>query len=142
MHICSFVNAYLHFLFYFFRKGRNIIIMTENSLGERMKELRKKHSLSQNEFSKICQKDATTVGRYEKGTLPVPSDVLINIIENLNVSPEWLLLGTTEANYKSINSKIITDLVTPFQSLTIENQKDAIDYINFRLTKQKESSPK
>lgn len=139
MHFCQCLFAVL---ICFFRKGRYITIMKANSLGERMKELRKKHSLSQNEFSKICEKDATTVGRYEKGTLPVPSDVLINIIENLNVSPEWLLLGTNEENCKSISSKTMTELVVPFQALTIENQQDVIDYLNFRLIRQKESSPK
>ena len=49
---------------------------TSSSIGKRIKELRKSVHISQDTLGYIVKKNGTTVGRYEKDELPVPSDVL------------------------------------------------------------------
>lgn len=61
------------------------------SLGNRIKSVR--GTLSQKEFSDVCKVGISTLRRYESGVNPPDSDFLCAIVDNYDVSPEWLLSG-------------------------------------------------
>lgn len=110
--------------------------MTANELGNRIKYVRKNNKMTQADFGKIVGKEYTTIGRYEKGTLPVPSDVLIAIVEHFNLSADWLLLGTTKDTSDLEKTNYDAELNTLFDSLSPDNKKEIIDYMHFKLARQ------
>ena len=74
---------------------------TTSSIGKRIKELRKSVHISQDALGYIVQKNGTTVGRYEKDELPVPSDVLEILSNHFNVSIDYIVLGKNKSTQKT-----------------------------------------
>lgn len=64
-----------------------------NTIGERIKNLRKNNKLTQNEFAKIIELSQGRLSELEQNKTKPSSDTLISICNNFNISINWLLTG-------------------------------------------------
>lgn len=62
-------------------------------IGERIKFLREKKSLTKEELGNMLKLHSSTIGRIEKGSVYPNIQSLIKISQYFNVSCDWLLLG-------------------------------------------------
>ncbi len=58
-----------------------------------LKEFRKLHGLTQEQFAKGLKVEQAQISKWETGESEVPSWVLKHLIEKWNVSSKWLLTG-------------------------------------------------
>ena len=64
---------------------------SKNTVGARIREVRKERKITLQELAEKLGVRHTTVSRYEKGIITIPSDKLKAIADILEVSPEYLL---------------------------------------------------
>jgi len=64
------------------------IIMT---FSQRLKELRTREQLTQQQMSLRLNMDQSTYSRYENGNTAPVINVILRIVEEFDVSPDWLL---------------------------------------------------
>lgn len=82
--------------------------MEFDSLGSRVKKLRKQKNLTQIELGKLSGIHYTNIGRIEnKGAIP-QADVLYLIAKSLDTTVSWLLTGKTD----NANPETIKELET------------------------------
>ncbi len=62
---------------------------------ERIRELREDNDLNQAQIAEILKVSQSTYSRYESGFLDVPTEVLIALSKQYNVSVDYIL-GLTE----------------------------------------------
>lgn len=111
---------------------------TNSSIGKRIRELRKSANMSQDSLGYIVQKNGTTIGRYEKDELPVPSDVLEILSKYFNVSIDYIVLGKTNDIHEldEYLSRTALDALTLFENLSVSDQKEIIEIMQFKLYKR------
>ena len=130
---------------------------TSSSIGKRIKELRKSVHISQDTLGYIVKKNGTTVGRYEKDELPVPSDVLEILSNHFNVSIDYNVLGKnkstqkadryldkTTSNTSSEASLLSTEekLLKGFRQLNQDDQEELMGLLSLKLRKVKRDNQK
>lgn len=130
---------------------------TTSSIGKRIKELRKSVHISQDALGYIVQKNGTTVGRYEKDELPVPSDVLEILSNHFNVSIDYIVLGKNKSTQKtdryldkitpntsSEASLLSTEekLLKGFRQLNQDDQEELMGLLSLKLRKVKRDNQK
>ena len=74
-------------------------------IGDRIKELRVKHGLTQKDIAALLDVSPSTVGMYEQNRREPDANTLVKISERFNVSTDYLL-GTPEKNELSSSSLI------------------------------------
>ncbi len=80
--------------------------MTSSTVGERIKELRLEHHLTQKAFGEIINVSYGHISNIEKGK-DIPSERLLNsILLKFPVSEEWLKYGEGDLNNLPLYSKI------------------------------------
>lgn len=96
----------------------------ETTLAERIKELRKNHHLTQEEFGERVGVQKSGVCKWEKGKVDNISRVTIErICEAFNVTPQWLL-GMEEP------SRTITEQVAEMlDRLNEDGQEKVLEYV-------------
>ena len=86
----------------------------EQTLGDRLQQLRKMANLTQSEFARKISISHTQVTRYEKGTLP-PADVLDRMANVFGVSIDFIVRGDKD-NY--VNTTLNdTELVNQYKEV-------------------------
>lgn len=65
--------------------------MYKESVGERLKTARIKHSLTQEEVAKELNISRTVLSRYENGKLEPNLEILAKLIDLYEVSANWVL---------------------------------------------------
>lgn len=97
-------------------------------MNNRIREIRKDHSLTQAEFGERIAVKANTVTGYENG-LRTPSDAIIfSICREFNVNEDWLRTGEGEKYLRfsrkdtvaAYVGKILGGKVTPLEATLIE----------------------
>ena len=83
------------------------------SIGERIKEARKRLNLTQEEFGEIIGVTKNTVYRWEAG-ISVPSKKTLERFRQLGINPEWIKTGKGE-----IESQVVKDFKKPLE-ITID----------------------
>jgi len=63
---------------------------------ERLKQARTNKKISQQELAKLVGVHYTNIGRYERGEAVPSANVLNNLAQALDVSPDYLINGTLE----------------------------------------------
>ncbi|OQR53520.1 helix-turn-helix domain-containing protein [Bacillus sp. CDB3] len=87
-----------------------------NTLGLRIKQLRQKQKMSQEELATMLGMGRVNISHYERGIITnIPSDVLLKLSDIFNVSIDYLL-GKTEHK----DQKIIKD----YEGFTEKDRKD------------------
>ena len=93
-----------------------------NTLGERVKNLRKQHGMSQSDLADAIGISYAQIGRYEnKGAQP-PAETLKKIASVLEVSPDYLLYGN--ADEKAKNILVDADLINQFKAIELMDDED------------------
>ena len=68
---------------------------------QRIRDLREDHDLTQTEMAAYLSISQATYSRYESGTLDIPTDVLLRLVELYHTSVDYLLGRTnTKAPYE------------------------------------------
>lgn len=109
-----------------------------DTIGKRIRQLRKDVNMTQGALGLIINKDGTTVGRYENDAIPVPSDVLIALSKYFEISSDWILTGNTAYMHNLdewLDAKSI-ELLTMFKKMTTEEQLEMIELFQFKLFKK------
>ncbi len=66
-----------------------------NRVGKRIKELRKNKKMTQSEIANLIGVATQTIHKYENGIIDnIPLDKIIRISEILNVSTNYIIMGT------------------------------------------------
>jgi transcriptional regulator with XRE-family HTH domain len=65
------------------------------SIGGRIRQVRRHHGLTQEEFGKRLGISKSSVINYESGKRTPDADLLIELLRRFQVDAEWLMLGTT-----------------------------------------------
>lgn len=92
-------------------EGGCIMAINFELLGKRIKEIRGKKMLSQEELSELADVTAQYISYVETGRKKVSLQVLVDIADGLGVSVNELLLG----NQKSETTLYLTELATLFE---------------------------
>lgn len=92
-------------------------------ISEEIKKLRKTLGLSQLEFGLELNVSQRAVSAWESNTNDVPISVIYKIYEKWNISPNKILLGSTEFNN-------LTDQLLKMLKDNNDIEQDLIDYVN------------
>jgi transcriptional regulator with XRE-family HTH domain len=99
-----------------------------NTIGERIQELRKQLSISQQDLSVRAEVSKSMINRYETKSVQPPADVLNKIANVLNTSVDYLINGNTDEKAKAtlkntellVHFKEIEELPNREQSVILE----------------------
>ncbi len=115
--------------------------MKEETIGERIRQLRKELHLTQAEFAEKIGLKPTAVLMYEKGSRKVTEQSLSLIVQNFGVNESWLRYGTGEIMQRTDETLLaqLADeyhlsadqqvLVKSFLSLTSEQRASIVDAV-------------
>ncbi|WP_288847921.1 helix-turn-helix transcriptional regulator [uncultured Sneathia sp.] len=79
------------------------------NIGERIKKIRKQKKLTLVELGEKIGLKKSTISRYEKNNINIPSDKLEKIAHALNVSPQYLL------GFEEVQNDIDTSMLSDSQ---------------------------
>ena len=77
--------------------------MTENTIGARIRSLRKSVGLNQTEFGRRIGLKQTAIGLYENGVRNVSKQSIALIASTFHVREDWLLTGEGERDALALN---------------------------------------
>ena len=100
--------------------------MEQNALGKRIKEARKKLKLTQEALAEKAKISNVYLGEIERGTKIPSVPVLVDLIEALEVSADYLLLDSLNSANVIVNNEITEKL----SKLTPKQRKTALDILN------------
>ena len=105
--------------------------------GQRIKELREKRNLTQEELAKKLNTTKQTISKYEKDIVTnIPSDRIEELCTVLNSTPEYIL-GWDQTKQKNSNIvKVIARLRTDSDFLSIAESLDKLDAVQLASVKQ------
>ncbi len=109
-----------------------------NSIGERIRHLRKVNKLTQKEFASLINLSQGRLSELEQNKTKPSSDTLISICKNFKISINWLLIGeeisldniktddalleylelNKELKKKGFTPKDIRELITTIEKIT------------------------
>lgn len=102
------------------------------SLGDRIKYLRKKAHLSQKDLGNIVELHDSNISRIEKGTVFPTADILLKIALYFNTSCDWLLLGG-ETDMQICENADEATLIQLYRRLLPLDQEEILALINYKL---------
>lgn len=99
-----------------------------DSFSKRLKELRQKLNITQNDFAKACDVKLTAISKYETGLVKPGFDMIYKIASVYNVNLNWLILGIGETFLQTVALKNGTNenIVSVTQEITANNQNFTI----------------
>ena len=100
--------------------------MEQNALGKRIKEARKNLKLTQEALAEKTKISNVYLGEIERGTKIPSVPVLVDLIEALEVSADYLLLDSLNSANVIVNNEITEKL----SKLTPKQRKTALDILN------------
>ena len=98
--------------------------------GARLREIRK-HKFTTGQFAKMIHKDVGTIRNYESGNYLPSVKTLIEIIEALQVNPDYLLSPLIEAPLDDELNKIIERIKLIYEH---EGEREALKVLLRRYT--------
>lgn len=75
------------------------------NFGEKLKLLREKKHLTQNDLAKLLNVSKANISRYELGIRQPSIETIIRIAKFFNVSIDWLFGRSTIMSFSSVNGK-------------------------------------
>ncbi len=100
-----------------------------NNIGERIKNLRKRKNLNQNEFSKTIGISQGALSDIEKNKSKPSVDTIIAISKHFNISTNWLLTGETKGSNEFLNEYYELNKELKEKGYRPENVKELINSI-------------
>jgi transcriptional regulator with XRE-family HTH domain len=106
----------------------------KTGIGERIRETRLKMALSQEKFAALVESSKSSISGYETEDVPVPADVLRNIVINCKVSGDWLLTGENPSIVKDANERHLIDTFREAGKYPeLHEQEEIIKYADWRI---------
>lgn len=106
------------------------------SLNARLREERKKKSLSQQKLADLSDTHYSNIGRYERGDAKPSAEVLNRIAQVLETSPDYLINGTLEDKAsKSISDNELLIQFKKVEKLPIEKKRLIKEFLDAFLFK-------
>lgn len=82
--------------------------MTDPTIKERFKQVRKAEGLTQQEMGDILGVNQSMVAKVEKGTLELSGNMMVKLYQNLGVSPLYLLTGQDKVKTVPDSTNVVT----------------------------------
>jgi transcriptional regulator with XRE-family HTH domain len=73
----------------------NILDMSKNAIGERIKQLRKSNGFTQSLLGEKLQVSGSTISQYESGEITPSIEVALKLSDLFGVPTHWMLTGDT-----------------------------------------------
>lgn len=112
-----------------------------DTIGERIKALRKQNNMSQKELGDIVGLHNSNIGRIENGSVYPTTDVLRKISNHFNVSCDWLVNGSL-IETDICNNADETRLLYYYRLLSNSDKTEVQDLIDFKLYKDNQRKSK
>ena len=107
------------------------------NIGQRIKSMRLKNNLTQDELSLRINTTKQTIHKYENGIITnIPSSKVEAIANALDTTPDYLMGWTEEKLHKSsghdndVNSEILSIL----EGMSEHKRENALEYLKFLLS--------
>ncbi len=101
----------------------------EMTKGERIKDLRIKHNMSQEDLAKFLQTTKQAVWKYEHNTVTnIPIDKIEQMADLFHVTPEFLCCWNIGAGSVAEDEQ---ELLYYFRSLNTEGKENVLSYMKF-----------
>jgi transcriptional regulator with XRE-family HTH domain len=111
------------------------MIEKKSGIGKRIREVRNKLGLSQTEFADLVKSTQSSISGYELEDVPVPADILLNIVKECDVSADWLLLGIEPDVPKNQKERL---MLTTFRQAELYNlTEELLKYSKWRVSEGK-----
>jgi len=105
--------------------------------GERIKNARISRNLSQDQLAKIIGTTKQTIFKYENDIITnIPRDKIIGLSNALNISISYLIMGVDAEKASSDTFAGLNERIKIFNSLSPEDQAQAMDYMRFLSEKE------
>ncbi|MBI5205415.1 MAG: helix-turn-helix transcriptional regulator [Nitrospirae bacterium] len=105
----------------------------KTGIGERIRETRLKLELSQEKFAALVESSKSSISGYETEDVPVPANILRNIVIKCEVSGDWLLTGENPTITKNANER---HLINSFREAgkypDMHEQEEILKYAEWR----------
>ncbi|MCM3078526.1 MULTISPECIES: helix-turn-helix transcriptional regulator [Brevibacillus] len=108
--------------------------MTVNTLGERVKMVRKRNKLTQVDFAKILGISQSNLSEIESGKSKPSIDVLISLITQFEIDLQWLLLSEV-TSCKTEIAKDEMELISSYRKLQDIAKEEVLDFVNLKLAR-------
>ncbi|MFW5879783.1 MAG: helix-turn-helix domain-containing protein [bacterium] len=108
------------------------------TFAERLKDLRKKKGLSQNELSNTIGVHFTQVSRYERGETKPNAEAMAKLANALDTTVDYLMSGTSDDIIfnAGLDREIISRL-KQIQDFNVDDKKTALYLLDALIAKQK-----
>ena len=98
--------------------------------GERIKLLREKKGITQEELAKLLNTTKQTISKYENGIVTnIPSDKLDEMIKIFDITPNYLM-GWESRVEENLDQELM-EMISTYQSLDADKKKQVRDFIYF-----------
>lgn len=96
-------------------------------IGTRIKDLRKKHKITQMELSEYLNISQSTLALYESKKRAVSVDIIIKIAQFFNVTTDYLLGLSDNPGFETVHGEQLTDdenkLIDTYRSLNSDGKQ-------------------
>ena len=112
--------------------------MIGTDFPQRLRELRRKRNLSQNDLGQMIDLHYTHIGRYERGLSAPSTETLYKLANALGVTMDWLLEGETRKVAESkLEDKELLFLFQQVEQLPDDDKAVIKKLIDAFITKKK-----
>lgn len=108
-----------------------------STLGERIRQLRIKNKLSQNELGNMVDSDARQISRYERGKITPYAETIVKLANVFNVTTDYLLIESAPSKPFRLEDKELLMYIEDIQNLTNEDRKCLYYFIEALKAKNK-----
>ncbi len=107
--------------------------MSQSTLSEKLRALRKKSSYTQEDISRKLNIQRQTYCNYENDARTPPLETVVALAEIYHVSVDYLVRDAAEASDSDTGrSSHEKELLSEFSALSFNKQKEVIEFIQFK----------
>ncbi|MEA4892619.1 MAG: helix-turn-helix transcriptional regulator [Peptococcaceae bacterium] len=102
-----------------------------DSIGERIKFLRKSKGLTIQELANVIEKSKSNISGYENGAFEPSAQTIIKLCSYFSISADWLLYGKTSS--ESLLRDDEKDLIGLYNQLPQKDKFEVLEIIKIKL---------
>jgi len=110
----------------------------KTNFADRLKDLRKRKGLSQNELAEAIGVHFTQISRYERGETKPNAEAMTKLAHALDTTTDFLMNGTTSdvVNNAGLDKEIISKFKL-IQEMNVDDKKTVLSLMDAFIAKQK-----
>lgn len=102
------------------------------NIGQRIKNMRLKNNLTQDELALCINTTKQTIHKYENGIITnIPSSKIEAIANVLNTTPDYLMGWTEETSRGKIVNDSNSEILALLEAMPEQKRENAIEYLKF-----------